>query len=232
MQMNNNKMVSERKRKLFLGAVVVVLAIIAIVGYAFEKKKEPLRVAFATQGGGVIFDHKVHVSLKNTHCSECHHNYAEGEKGPMAMNCRACHYSKEYRELVDTESIHKRLIGKNCIGCHEQDSVNCVFCHNAENFSPVKKPEKVEFYTDGGPVVFDHSAHASAEGYGLECDSCHHDYKPGNKNSFPLNCRRCHYNKKYATICEKEDTHTRCIAKNCLVCHSDFADACEKCHKE
>jgi len=229
--MDDIKMVTERKKELFLGAVVVVLAIIAILGYAFEGKEEPRRVAFATKGGGVIFDHNIHVSLGNMACSECHHNYKEGETDAAAMNCRVCHYSRKV-DISTEEAIHKRLIGKSCTGCHAQGSVNCDFCHNAENFAPLKAPEKVAFDTEGGKVVFDHLAHASADGYDLGCDSCHHGYKSEKKKSFPMNCRRCHYNIKYSPICEKEETHTRCIAKNCLDCHSDDAEDCEKCHKE
>jgi hypothetical protein len=47
-----------------------------------------------------------------------------------------------------------------------------------------------------------------------------------------MNCRRCHYNKKYETVCENEETHAKCIGKKCVDCHTDGAEDCEICHKE
>ncbi len=232
--MDKSRRHTENKKKIYLGVVIVAFIIIAILGYTFEKKKEPIRVAFDTKGGGVIFDHKLHTSLKNIQCQECHHNYEKGAKDPssLEMNCRECHYSKEFKEACEDENIHKRCIGKNCIDCHAQGSVECAFCHNADKFKKFVEPKIIEFTTDGGPVVFDHFKHTSPDEYGVDCETCHHDYKPENKKSSPMNCRRCHYNKKYEPICENEDTHVRCIGKNCLDCHSDGSEDCEICHKE
>lgn len=224
--MDNVEQLTEARKKRYLLMLVAVFVIIAIVGYGFEQKKEPKRVAFDTQGGGVIFDHLLHVSLKNTQCQECHHNYEAG-KDKFAARCRECHFKKE----CEDEAIHKKCIGRNCTSCHAEGSVNCEFCHNAENFVPAPPPGKMEFETDGGRVFFDHSTHASPDGYDLACDTCHHGYKPENKN-YPMNCRRCHYNTKYETICENEETHVRCVGKNCVDCHSDGAEDCEICHKE
>jgi hypothetical protein len=222
----------ERKKRLVLGVTVGILVIIAIIGYAFQGEKEPLRAAFDTKGGGVVFDHRLHTSLKDTACSECHHNYEEGKDGSAPMNCRECHYDKGDLETCRDEAVHKRCIGKNCQDCHGEGSASCEFCHNAEHFQRVKSPKTVTFDTDGGRVVFDHFTHASADGYDLSCDTCHHGYKPDKKSSFPMNCRRCHYNKKYSSICEEADAHTRCIGKNCVDCHEDGAENCEICHKE
>ena len=225
--MNNGTHLTDNTKKRYLGMVIVALIIIAILGYALEKKKEPVRVAFDTKAGGVIFDHRMHASLKNTNCSECHHNDEEN-----ARNCRECHYSNEFKEACQDEAIHKRCIGKNCASCHAKGTVNCDFCHNAENFKIAKAPKTVEFDTDGGKVVFDHFTHASADGYDLACDTCHHGYKKENKKDFPMSCRRCHYNTKYKSICEKQETHARCIGKNCVDCHEDGSENCEICHKE
>lgn len=225
--MKKGQNLTEKKKMMYLGVVAAILVVIAILGYALEKQAEPLRTAFVTAGGGVVFDHKMHASLKNTTCSDCHHNDDEN-----ARNCRECHYTKEYKEACQDAPIHKRCIGKNCMSCHVQGTVKCDFCHNAENFKKPEAPERVRFETDGGIVVFDHFKHSSADGYDLECATCHHGYKEENKNSFPMSCRRCHYNKKYESICENADTHTRCIGKNCLSCHEDGADDCTICHTE
>lgn len=230
----NKVKLTENRKKLYLSVVTAALVIIAFLGYALEQKKEPVRVAFVTRGGGVIFDHKLHASLKNTKCQECHHNHNPGAKEPPPgeMKCRDCHYSKEFKEACEDENIHKRCIGKNCTGCHLPGTVECDFCHNEKNFKIIPPPQKVQFDTDGGQVGFDHFTHASADGYGIECETCHHGYKAGDNKSFPMKCRRCHYNKKYENLCEKEDTHIRCIGKNCLDCHADGSNECTICHKE
>jgi hypothetical protein len=225
--MKKGRNFSEDKKKLVLGMVTVALVIIAILGYALEKKKEPVRMAFDTAGGGVIFDHKMHASLKDTKCGECHHNEDED-----ARNCRECHYAGEFKGACADEAIHKRCIGKNCMSCHAEGSVQCDFCHNAENFARPKPPKTLEFTTDGGPVAFDHFTHSSKEGYDLECATCHHGYNAENAKTYPMNCRRCHYNKKYEPICKDADTHARCIGKNCLSCHEDGSEDCSICHGE
>jgi len=224
------KEIIEGTKKSFFLVLVGIFLIIAILLYGFEPQEEPRRVAFDTQGGCVIFDHQVHVTLKNMLCEECHHNFDDVEDNSSA-NCRDCHYGKELKDSCQDEPIHKNCIGSNCTDCHTEGSVNCVFCHNAEPSPSAPAPDKLVFETDGGRVVFDHKTHASADGYDLGCDTCHHGYKP-EKKSFPMNCRRCHYNAKYESICENEDTHVRCIGKNCVDCHTDGAEDCEICHKE
>ena len=230
--MKKVKYFSESNRRILLGVGIIVAIIIAVLAYALEKEKEPVRIAFSTKGGGVIFNHQNHTSLENIKCEDCHHNYDPTGKDSGSMNCRKCHYSKEFEEICQDESVHKRCIGKNCLECHEPGSVDCNFCHNAENFKKAVEPQKVEFNTDGGVVIFDHFQHASPDEFGVECDSCHHGYQPEKKNTFPMNCRRCHYNKKYESVCETDDIHTRCIGKNCIDCHDDGVDDCAICHQE
>jgi hypothetical protein len=221
-----------KKREIFFGAAILVLLILALWGFVFDRQEQPLRVAFDTKGGGVIFDHQYHVTLKGMTCQECHHNYESGDKNSAGMNCRECHYRKDLLEICDDAAIHKRCIGKNCLECHVRDSVSCDFCHNTDSFKTVAEPKDITFQTDGGPVLFNHFAHASPDEYDIECESCHHGYKTENRKKFPMNCRRCHYNSKYAHICEDADTHMRCIGKNCIECHSDGIDDCTLCHKE
>lgn len=221
-----------KSTSLYIGIGVIVLIIIAFLGYALERSKVPVRVSFATKGGGIIFDHQYHVQLKDSKCQECHHNYKPDTKAAVEMNCRTCHYSRKSLETCSKENIHKRCIGKNCTDCHVTGSVNCEFCHNAESFPEIVEPKLVKFETDGGLVVFDHFKHASPDEYDLGCDECHHGYKPEKKKTFVMSCRRCHYNTKYEKICENADTHVRCIGKNCLNCHEEGKENCEMCHKE
>lgn len=225
------KQLIEGTKKSFLLVLVGIFLLIAILLYGFEPKEEPRRVPFDTKGGGVIFDHQVHVELKDILCEECHHNFNDVEDN-LTANCRGCHYSNELQDSCQDDAIHKQCIGRNCTGCHVEGSVSCEFCHNAEYVATVPPPGKMQFETEGGRVVFDHLTHASADGYDLACDTCHHGYKPENKKSFPMNCRRCHYNKKYESVCGNEETHARCVGKNCVDCHTDGAEDCEICHKE
>ena len=63
-----------KTKPLFFGLLIVILVIIALWGFVFEKQKEPIRVAFSTKGGGVIFDHKYHTSIKNSQCQDAQGN--------------------------------------------------------------------------------------------------------------------------------------------------------------
>jgi len=220
------------KIKLIFGITLPLLVIIAILGFVFESKSKPIRVSFDTKGGGVIFNHQLHVELKDSKCQECHHNTKPDQDEPAEMNCRNCHYSRDLLKTCETESIHKRCIGKNCTDCHTEGSVNCEFCHNAENITKVIEPKEVKFDTDGGLVIFDHFKHASPDEYDLSCDECHHGFTAEKTKTFPMNCRRCHYNTKYTPICENADTHMRCIGKKCLDCHTEGTEECGLCHKD
>lgn len=229
--MDKVKVLTKRKEIVF-GAVILILVILALWGFVFEKQREPLRVAFDTKGGGVVFDHLYHTSLKDMTCQECHHNYKSGDQDSDQMNCRDCHYRKDHIGMCEDEAIHKKCIGKNCLDCHVQGSVGCEFCHNADHFETVAEPKEITFETDGGPVVFNHFSHASPDEYDIECQTCHHGYQRKKPGVFPMNCRRCHYNTKYTQICEDADIHMRCIGKNCIECHSDGVDDCTLCHEE
>ena len=102
---------SKQKNKhtgLYIGISVIVLIIISFLGYALESSKEPVRVSFASKGGGVIFDHQCHVKLKESKCEECHHNYKPGTQTTVEMNCRACHYSKKLQQTCSKENIHNK----------------------------------------------------------------------------------------------------------------------------
>ena len=222
------------RKEYFLALALTVLLVISLLGYLFEGHHIPLRVAFNTDGGDVIFDHKIHTDLKTIKCNECHHNYEEMETKLDSgdLDCRSCHYSSEYSGICGDEAIHKRCIGKNCMDCHIQESVSCDFCHNAKRFKSMKAPETVVFETDAGKVLFSHKDHSSTDGYDLGCDTCHHQYSAESPDTLSMNCRQCHYNTKYMNICENADTHTRCIGKSCVECHTDGADNCEICHKD
>ncbi len=222
------------RKEYILALVLTILIAFSLVGYLFEGYHVPLKVAFNTNGGGIIFNHRLHTEIDSMTCVECHHNYDESKKGSFSdvFNCRSCHYSSGNQDICKDEPIHKHCIGKNCINCHIKESVNCEFCHNARKFKTAEEPKEVIFETDGGKVVFMHKEHSSKDGYEIDCKTCHHNYQPDSKKEYSMNCRQCHYNSKYKSLCEKEETHIRCIGKQCMECHTDGEENCEICHKE
>jgi hypothetical protein len=115
-----------RKRILFLGAVIISIALfagagiliatdvpeeISILDPAIEKHKK----------GPVKLTHKKHAVDYKIACTECHHVYKEGKnvfkEGDPVQKCSACH------DPVKSEGKVKKLMlafHKNCQGCHKE----------------------------------------------------------------------------------------------------------------
>jgi hypothetical protein len=128
--MDKAKNLTKGKTRIFMILLLCLFVVIALWGYCFEQKADPIRVVFITKGGPVVFDHLEHASPEGyeLECESCHHNYsAEEENEDSAiMNCRECHYSKKLTTVCEDADVHKRCIGENCMQCHEE---NCEFCH-------------------------------------------------------------------------------------------------------
>lgn len=123
-------MFEQKTNKLELG-IIAVLAVISIIGYSMKSSGSPIRVLFKTNGGPVVFDHKVHEEDAGIECSICHHELDTDEK---IMNCRQCHnaVSEDYGSICEDRPIHKQCIGANCIDCHNKegmDTTDCKSCH-------------------------------------------------------------------------------------------------------
>ena len=225
--------------KVFAISLLILCAIVGIAGYSSSRTSlPPKKVWFDTAGGDVIFDHAYHGALAE--CSDCHHDYEEGASD-TEMNCRACHYYGEARELKSEDQTHTRFIGANCIECHKSASVDvaCETCHIRAGFAFEESgrimpplPDSVKFETDGGDVNFDHKLHISKDA-DTTCNDCHHEFKDG-KGMEGLkrekNCRTCHY--KLADYIPEHDNenHGRYIGVNCAGCHE--ADDCDMCHQD
>lgn len=105
-------------------------------GFAFEASGRimpalPEKVKFDTDGGVVIFDHKVHISKDvGEPCITCHHE-CKGGKDMKGMacdkDCRACHYQQADKIPECDNENHARYIGANCANCHDGD--DCSQCH-------------------------------------------------------------------------------------------------------
>jgi hypothetical protein len=220
-------------------AILIAGVIVSIVGYSFTGASDPpKRIWFDTAGGDVIFDHTYHISFSD--CSDCHHDYEEGERGAGSeMNCRSCHYFGEAAGSESEDPTHKRFIGANCIDCHKEMKmkVTCNTCHIRQGFAfeasgriMAHVPETVKIENDAGLVTFDHKLH-SGEDVDEPCVACHHEIK--DKEDWQglereKNCRACHYELEDKIPALDDENHTRYIGASCAECHD--ADDCGMCH--
>ena len=83
-------------------------------------------------------------------------------------------------------------------------------------------PIRVQLPNKGGTVMFEHAAHI--EGYGLDCDTCHHtgDYVP---------CTECHSEQGDEDFPSAMDA----FHQQCMGCHEEMGgpyekDQCNQCH--
>jgi hypothetical protein len=126
-------MMFSRKELNLVYGVTVFLLVIAVVSYAafsIQPPKQPLRIAFQTVAGKVIFDHGRHLTAGGygLSCLECHHTLAPDEFD-QAASCTECHSVEEGDDqmLKRSDAIHKQ-----CIDCHREfgvGPVDCVQCH-------------------------------------------------------------------------------------------------------
>ena len=95
--------------------------------------------------GPVNFGHKKHFKDYKLKCTECHHEYKEGENvwkaGKPVKKCGECH------DPVKSEGNVKKLMlayHKNCQGCHEEKAkegikapskTKCAECHQEKEKS-------------------------------------------------------------------------------------------------
>jgi hypothetical protein len=101
-----------------------------------------------------------------------------------------------------------------------------VVCYAAFPQKTPEQPLRIMLENTGGNVLFDHRGHASEDGYGIECDSCHHDIEE--KGDKPQACGECH-------LTEADDSPKRSDAfhKQCKGCHEEDGTApvkCSGCH--
>jgi len=109
------------------------LLVIAVVSYAASPSKSPdrpIRIAFQTVAGKVIFDHHRHLTESGygLSCGECHHTLSPDEYS-QAGSCTECHQLEEGDEDVPkrSDALHQQ-----CIGCHREyggGPMECAQCH-------------------------------------------------------------------------------------------------------
>jgi hypothetical protein len=125
-------MFSRKELKLVYGVTVclLVLAVVSYAAFPVQPPKRPLRIAFQSVAGKVIFDHGRHLSATgySLSCGECHHTLAPDEYD-QAASCTECHAVEEGDDQMPK---HSDAIHQQCIDCHREfgtGPVDCVQCH-------------------------------------------------------------------------------------------------------
>ena len=109
-----------------------------------------------------------------------------------------------------------------------------VLCYAAFPVVPPEEPIRLVYKVTAGKVLFDHKAHTSDAGYGLDCFDCHHH--PIDDDSAIVACGQCHNS-------TDDDAP---LPESCLDCHDEeeikdtdlpkrvdaFHDQCVACHQD
>ncbi|CAN2048681.1 Cytochrome c [Candidatus Magnetomoraceae bacterium gMMP-1] len=86
------------------------------------------------------------------------------------------------------------------------------------------EPYRILFKSMAGKVQFDHKMHAEEDGYGIECNTCHHNLEEGERE--PEGCGECHESDSEDPMKRSEAFHEQCIG-----CHEDSGPTdCKGCH--
>jgi hypothetical protein len=122
---------SKELNRVYVGTVILlVLAVVSYAAFPKSSPPQPLRIAFQTVAGKVIFDHARHRSEASfgLACNECHHTLAPDEYD-QAGSCTECHPVEDSDDqmLKRSDALHKQ-----CIECHREygaGPVECAQCH-------------------------------------------------------------------------------------------------------
>ena len=111
-------------------AILLLLAVVSYAAFPNQAPKQPLRIAFQSVAGKVIFDHGGHHSESGygLACGECHHTLAPDEYD-QAGSCTECHAVEEGDEQMPNraDAFHQQ-----CIACHREygaGPIDCAECH-------------------------------------------------------------------------------------------------------
>jgi hypothetical protein len=162
-----------QKRYYPITAVTVVLAIVAVIGYATPKPppEMPKRILFENKGGHIVFDHVEHSDMYMIPCEDCHH--ADEAPEQKVLPCGRCHQPAFDQAFVQSH-VNWDMSDEYCMSCHHEgfdgeNSMLCSDCHFDEKISDLV-PTRMDAFHDqcmdchemmGGP-------------YGQEdCNDCH-----------------------------------------------------------
>jgi c(7)-type cytochrome triheme protein len=141
---------SELQLALRLALILGVAGLFCFAAFPVTPPERPVRLAYQTKAGKVIFDHKTHLSETGygLDCGDCHHHTGDGEAETEEHgSCGDCHVKPEEAQLVsetcnechdpedyDLEELTARAdaFHSQCITCHEDfeaGPVECAACH-------------------------------------------------------------------------------------------------------
>jgi hypothetical protein len=162
-----------QKRYYPITAITVILAIVAVIGYASPESQPdfPKRILFDNKGGKIVFSHSGHADEYMIPCSDCHH--ADENPEQEALPCGKCHQPSFGQSFVDTH-VNWEMSDEYCMSCHHegfdgQDSIPCSECHFDEKIADLVPPRMDAFHDQcmgchemmGGPYGQD------------QCNECH-----------------------------------------------------------
>jgi hypothetical protein len=107
-----------QNRYFIISAVVALLFVGAVVGYAIpeEKQEVPARIILDNTGGRVVFSHRTHADDYGFDCADCHH---DGLESGEYLPCGACHPA-EFDETFRREHPKAFPDKEACLRCHDE----------------------------------------------------------------------------------------------------------------
>jgi predicted CXXCH cytochrome family protein len=103
-----------------------------------------------------------------------------------------------------------------------------VVCYAAFPVNTPEEPVRIMFKSAAGNVFFDHKGHASDDGYGIDCNDCHHAFD-AEESEQPTSCGDCHE----PDSSEESPKISDAFHMQCVGCHEDEGmgpTECAECH--
>jgi hypothetical protein len=128
-----------------LAIILLVAGLFCYAAFPVTPPERPVRLAYQTKAGKVLFDHKTHLSDSGygLSCGDCHNHTDDGEtEAETYGNCSNCHLKPG--EMKKPEEMER--VGQTCNECHDPEDYDleemtarvdaihtqCISCH--ENF--------------------------------------------------------------------------------------------------
>ncbi|MFP4314820.1 MAG: cytochrome c3 family protein [Desulfovibrionales bacterium] len=248
-----------QKRYLPITAAVVILAVIALLGYMrpAEPEEMPRRILFDSTAGSVIFSHLEHDQSYGIDCATCHHESRDPGASPLecgvchpqefsaayieahtgyfsdAQHCARCHHA-EFTGMVYDHDLHAEMYTAGCTDCHHGEDIepepqNCGDCHMETG------DETMPGLKDAAHERCS-ACHQPQFDTGLEdCSQCHRmlDSRQGDAVQTTEPCGTCHEQ----AVEQLVPTRMNAFHDSCMGCHEEFQAGpfgeteCNQCHR-
>ena len=228
------------KRLLFIGILSIVCSLAlpwAVMAEKTQEMPESMYIESGVYDGirnrpPVELTHQNHAEEYGIECSQCHHEYTEGEP---VKKCSECHKAQE------TDEVGVKLqdaMHQTCRACHVEEvkddpnssaPYTCAACHSEIDHFAFQSPRKE------ASVTFTHLYHQRE--YKIACTTCHHRYENGENVWQPgdqvQKCQECHKPTDQNGVVKLKTAFHR----QCLSCHDTLAQSgkpapvkCDQCH--